>query len=67
MLKGKALNVTQDYSPEAKECLSKAVKLDPKLIEGWVQLGELFWKKGDIIDAKNCCEGALNHVRLFIY
>uniref|UniRef100_K7FVJ3 Tetratricopeptide repeat domain 5 n=1 Tax=Pelodiscus sinensis TaxID=13735 RepID=K7FVJ3_PELSI len=31
MLKGKALNVTPDYSPQAEELLSKAVKLDPEL------------------------------------
>ncbi|KAK2180329.1 hypothetical protein NP493_447g01045 [Ridgeia piscesae] len=61
MLKGKALNVTQTYNAEAQEYLSKAVKLDPKLVEGWVQLGESYWKQGDISDAKNCFEGALSH------
>jgi len=62
MLKGKALNVTQTYNAEAQEYLSKAVKLDPKLVEGWVQLGESYWKQGDVSDAKNCFEGALSHV-----
>ncbi|XP_032273804.1 tetratricopeptide repeat protein 5 isoform X2 [Phoca vitulina] len=40
MLTGKALNVTPDYSPKAEELLSKAVKLEPKLVEAWNQLGE---------------------------
>lgn len=46
MLTGKALNVTPDYSPKAEELLSKAVKLEPKLVEAWNQLGEVYWKKG---------------------
>lgn len=38
MLTGKALNVTPDYSPKAEELLSKAVKLEPTLVEAWNQL-----------------------------
>ena len=34
-LRGKALNVTPTYDQHAEECLSKAVKLDPNLIEAW--------------------------------
>uniref|UniRef100_A0A8C4YAA6 Uncharacterized protein n=1 Tax=Gopherus evgoodei TaxID=1825980 RepID=A0A8C4YAA6_9SAUR len=51
MLKGKALNVTPDYKPQAEELLAKAVKLDPELVEAWNQLGEAYWKKGDITAA----------------
>uniref|UniRef100_A0A8C4YCP4 Uncharacterized protein n=1 Tax=Gopherus evgoodei TaxID=1825980 RepID=A0A8C4YCP4_9SAUR len=40
MLKGKALNVTPDYKPQAEELLAKAVKLDPELVEAWNQLAE---------------------------
>ncbi|XP_078394362.1 tetratricopeptide repeat protein 5-like, partial [Cetorhinus maximus] len=61
MLKGKALNVVADYRPQAEEALSKAVKLDPGLVEAWNQLGEVYWKKGDISAAKTCFSGALNH------
>ncbi|XP_075768089.1 tetratricopeptide repeat protein 5 [Pelodiscus sinensis] len=61
MLKGKALNVTPDYSPQAEELLSKAVKLDPELVEAWNQLGEAYWKKGDIPAAHTCFSGALGH------
>ncbi len=62
MLRGKALNVLPTHSSEAHEALSRAVKLDPRLVEGWVQLGESYWKKKDIDGAKNCFLGALNHV-----
>lgn len=62
MLKGKALNVTPSYNPQAEELLSKAVKLDPNLVEAWNQLGEAYWKKGDITAAHTCFSGALGHV-----
>ncbi|XP_053558228.1 tetratricopeptide repeat protein 5 isoform X2 [Bombina bombina] len=63
MLKGKALNVTANYSQEAEEILSKAVKLDPGLVEAWNQLGEVYWKKMDVTSAKTCFLGALNHCK----
>ena len=64
MLIGKVLNVTSEYDTKAEENLSKAVKLDPKLVEAWNQLGESYWKKGNIDGAKNCFSGALTHVSL---
>ncbi|XP_026346343.1 tetratricopeptide repeat protein 5 isoform X1 [Ursus arctos] len=63
MLTGKALNVTPDYSPRAEELLSKAVKLEPKLVEAWNQLGEVYWKKGDVAAAHTCFSGALTHCK----
>lgn len=63
MLKGKALNVTPDYSPEAEALLSKAVKLEPELVEAWNQLGEVYWKKGDVAAAHTCFSGALTHCK----
>ncbi|XP_019368762.1 PREDICTED: tetratricopeptide repeat protein 5 [Gavialis gangeticus] len=63
MLKGKALNVTPSYNPQAEELLSKAVKLDPNLVEAWNQLGEAYWKKGDITAAHTCFSGALGHCK----
>ncbi|XP_075734252.1 tetratricopeptide repeat protein 5 isoform X3 [Rhipicephalus microplus] len=59
MLKGKALNILEDYNQEAHEALSKAVKLSPKLVEAWNELGECYWKKGQITKARNCFEGVL--------
>uniref|UniRef100_G3MP62 Tetratricopeptide repeat protein 5 OB fold domain-containing protein n=1 Tax=Amblyomma maculatum TaxID=34609 RepID=G3MP62_AMBMU len=59
MLKGKALNVREDYDSEAHEALSKAVKFNPKLVEAWNELGECYWKQGHITKARNCFEGVL--------
>ncbi|KAK5643415.1 hypothetical protein RI129_007260 [Pyrocoelia pectoralis] len=60
-LKGKALNVLPNYSKEAEDFLSKAVKLDPKLVEAWNELGECYWKNDNIKEAENCFNGALNY------
>lgn len=64
-LKGKALNAVDRYSQQAEELLSKAVKLDPKLIDAWNELGDCYWKKNDIQQAKNCFVGAMSHVHFF--
>lgn len=61
--KGRCLNVAPDFSAVAEECLSRAVKLEPGLVEGWNTLGEQYWKKGDLIGAKNCFTGALQQVQ----
>ncbi|KAH7302738.1 hypothetical protein KP509_23G085400 [Ceratopteris richardii] len=53
-LRGKALDVGSEYSKEAEDHLSKAVKLDPSLSDAWSCLGNCFWKKDDLIAAKNC-------------
>ncbi|XP_002735299.1 tetratricopeptide repeat protein 5-like [Saccoglossus kowalevskii] len=63
MLQGKTLNVLPRYDQGADDALSRAVKLDPKLVEAWNQLGECYWKNKDIEGAKNCFVGALNHSR----
>lgn len=59
LLRGKALNIKPEFNEEALEILSKAVKLNPKLVDAWNELGECYWKKGDIAASKNCFEGAL--------
>jgi|GEM_PF-5122524 len=59
---GRALNVGPVYDPKAEDALSKSIKLDMKLYETWNELGESYWKKGDILEAKNCFQGALKHV-----
>ncbi|XP_077982744.1 tetratricopeptide repeat protein 5-like [Glandiceps talaboti] len=63
MLQGKTLNILPKYDSGAYDALSRAVKLDPKLVEAWNQLGECYWKNKDIDSAKNCFTGALNHSR----
>lgn len=52
------------YDPMAQDALSKAVKMNPKLVEAWNCLGECYWKNGQVEAARNCFAGALNHVSL---
>jgi len=41
----------------AERMLSKALKLDPSNVDAWNTLGTVFWKKGDLVQAKRCFEG----------
>ncbi|XP_072024550.1 tetratricopeptide repeat protein 5-like [Amphiura filiformis] len=59
--RGKAFNVMPEYNEEGLQCLAKAVKLEPKLVEAWNHLGEGYWKKKDVENARNCFTGALNY------
>lgn len=61
-LKGKALNVLPDHSPEAETLLASAVKRDPRLADAWVSLGESYWKKSNIQQAHDCFTSSLIHV-----
>lgn len=61
-LKGRALNVIPEYNKEAEDLLSKAIKLDPKLVDAWNELGECYWKNNKLKEATNCFTGALKHV-----
>ncbi|KAK3126840.1 hypothetical protein QOZ80_7AG0563620 [Eleusine coracana subsp. coracana] len=58
-LRGKILDVLPDYHKEAEDHLSKAVKLNPSLVDAWLSLGNCIWKKGDLVAAKNCFSLAL--------
>ena len=60
--KGRCLNVAPEFSGPAEESLSRAVKLEPGLVEGWNTLGEQYWKKADLVAARNCFTGALQQV-----
>ncbi|KAI4357706.1 hypothetical protein L6164_001639 [Bauhinia variegata] len=59
-LRGKILDVFPDFSKEAEDHLSKAVKLNPSLADAWLCLGNCIWKKGDLSGAKNCLTLALS-------
>lgn len=61
-LKGRALNILAEHSSEAEECLSRAVKHDPTLVEAWIALGENYWKAGNVQQAHDCFMGSLAHV-----
>ncbi|KAG8366689.1 hypothetical protein BUALT_Bualt17G0105600 [Buddleja alternifolia] len=53
-LRGKVLDVFPEYKKEAEDHLSKAVKLNPSLVDAWLSLGNCIWKKDDLDSAKNC-------------
>ncbi|CAF0738839.1 unnamed protein product [Brachionus calyciflorus] len=59
VLLGKAYNVTPDFSQKSFDSLTKCLKLDPKLVDGWNYLGECYWKKRDFKMCKNCFEQSL--------
>ena len=52
--------MVSDHSPEAEQLSSKVVKLQPNLVDAWIELGECYWKRGDVETAKICFEGALS-------
>lgn len=52
------MNIKQNYSEEAFDYLSRAVKLSPNLTEAWIELANCYWKKGDLSSALNCLESA---------
>eukprot|EP01114_Cavostelium_apophysatum_P000615 TRINITY_DN10563_c0_g1_i1.p1 TRINITY_DN10563_c0_g1~~TRINITY_DN10563_c0_g1_i1.p1 ORF type:complete len:317 (+),score=54.93 TRINITY_DN10563_c0_g1_i1:32-982(+) len=62
-LQGKAINALLTYDRNAENLLSKAIRLDPALIDAWNCLGECFWKKDDLISAKNCFMGAMDQAK----
>ncbi|KAL2542451.1 Uncharacterized protein Adt_03429 [Abeliophyllum distichum] len=59
-LRGKILDVFPEYKKDAEDHLSKAVKLNPSLVDAWLSLGNCIWKKGDLASAKNCYTLALS-------
>lgn len=62
-IRGKALNVLSSYDENAKEDLIRAVKLDPHCSDGWVALGNCFWKNAQLVKAKNCFTSSLLYQR----
>ncbi|XP_022823831.1 tetratricopeptide repeat protein 5-like [Spodoptera litura] len=62
-MKGRCYNISPTYDARATQCLSKAVKLCPALIDAWNELGESYWKNMNVKEAKSSFEGALKHER----
>lgn len=60
-LRGKALNILPEHSPEAEQSLSRAIKHDPSLVDAWNALGESYWKAGKVQQAHDCFTGSLEH------
>lgn len=64
-LRGRILDVDEAvYSKPAEEELGKAVKLNPKFVQGWNSLGECMWKKGDRNGSIYCFKAGLKVVIL---
>ncbi|EKX31722.1 hypothetical protein GUITHDRAFT_122091 [Guillardia theta CCMP2712] len=60
-IRGKAFDAGEEYSAEAEQDLSRAVKLDPSLGDAWNQLGTCLWKKGEVQLAHDCWQNTLLH------
>lgn len=63
MVKGRLLNAGEKYSQEAFDLLSKSIKLNPNLIDAWVELTECYQRKSDIEGAIVCLENALKYCK----
>ncbi|ENN80500.1 hypothetical protein YQE_03080, partial [Dendroctonus ponderosae] len=61
-LKGKLLNISTTYSSEAESLLSKAIKLDPKIVDAWNELAESYFKANEFAKAQSCFEGGLREI-----
>lgn len=59
--KGKALSALDNYDKRAEECLSKALKLNPQLLDAWVCLGEVFYQKRDFTQSRRSFECGLEN------
>jgi len=58
-LRGKSLDYLPEYTKQAEEMLSKALKLQPTKKEAWDALGHVYWKKADLPASKKCFESSL--------
>ena len=58
-LRGRALDFLPEYTRQAEDLLSKALKLIPTKREAWDALGHVYWKKNDLPASKNCFESSL--------
>ena len=56
---GKALDAREGYNKSSEKFLSKAVKLAPNDVNAWNALANCFWKKGDLQQAVQCFQSAL--------
>ena len=59
-LRGRCLDFIPQYTKQAEEYLSKSIKLAPSSPDAWRALGHVFWKKGDLEQAKQTFEGCLD-------
>jgi len=57
--KGRALAMVEGRDREAEELLSKALKLNPQLLEAWNALGEVYWDRQRYQEARGAFEQAV--------
>lgn len=60
-LKGWLLNIVNHYDKNSYDLLTKAVKLKPDFDEAWLEIGECYFKKGDLKSSLNSFENVLKH------
>jgi tetratricopeptide (TPR) repeat protein len=53
-LRGRLLNIFDSYNVRSEENLIVSVKLNPRNFLAWTELGECYWKKGDLKAAEEC-------------
>jgi len=58
-VQGQALAFLPGQEAQAEDLLSRALKLSPKLVEGWNALGEVYWNQQSYTKAKDAFEQAL--------
>ena len=63
LVRGRLLDLRPDHCPEAEALLTKAVKLLPSHPDTWNSLGHAFWKKSDLVGARNCFGNSLENCR----
>lgn len=59
-LQGKVMS-DKNETKAAEELLSKAAKLDPSLSGAWTALGELYYEKREVHQARRCFEQAIEY------
>lgn len=60
-LKGRAVSFLPGQEKQAEDLLSKAIKLQPTLLEAWNALGEVHWNTQSYQRARECFEHALQY------
>jgi len=58
-IKGRAYSFMVGQERQAEELLSKALKLNPQLVEAWNALGEVYWNQQNYTQARTSFEQAL--------
>merc|ERR1719379_309199 len=58
-LRGRATSLLRGQESQAEALLSKAIKLEPKCLDAWNVLGEVYWNQQSYSQARDCFQQAL--------